>query len=536
MRRPSRAFPRPLTLQAPQSGQWAGMSDARETNASTANHVALGRNVYRRFATEGTAYVGRPGCRRMGAQLGTLSNRTANWCGQFTKYDGTEYTVLVLQGEIYTYNWGSDSWGVVVTTANFATATITRSTTSRWYANAFGDTLVFSDGVNVPFTWDGSSGAGGLTEVTDCPVLYGQPVVRASKYMGIKQPERDTIVWSEEADIQTGYEAGGYVNAWSLGGPRSERLFALGATNEMVAVIRERSATAIRGAISTDFTTASTTPDVSATLGTKTPFCVTLNEGVLFVDQDGRPQLIVAGAQDPVPLWGAFEQFLRGVNRLALDKVHVVEDLGCDVVLVGVPVSADTWPSSFFAYQRDRGALVPVAVWSGFTAQAAGLVKDGDRVWKWMHAGPDDGYTYVHDIPTGTTWNDASGTDTVPIEHAVLPRPLATDQDDECVFTDVSVHTAADTTCDLTVSYVTSRGRGSEQALSLGLTGSAWDAFNWDEANWADDTPDQRGVVGVMGRGRWIQPEVRHSVLDQKFALSAVRVTAMLENADPLVP
>lgn len=535
MRRPARRYPKPLTLQAP-AGQWAGMVDARETVASTASHVALAENVYRRFAVEGTSYIGRPGFALMGAQMGSVGNRAANWCGQFTKYDGTEYTVAVIQGEIHTYNWGSPAWTKVVTAANFATASITRSATSRWYAVPYGDTLCFSDGINIPFTWSGASGAGGLVSVSNCPVLFGQPVVRASKLVGVKAAERDTIVWSEEADINTGYEAGGYVNAWSLGGAYSHRLFALGATNEIIAVIRERSATAIRGAISTDFTTSSTTPDVSATLGTNTPFTAVLNEGVLFVDQDGRPHLIVPGAQDPVPLWGAFEQYLRGVNRTQLDKAQIVEDLGCDVVLVGVPTSDDTWPATWLAYQRDRGGLVPVAVWSGFTAQASGLVKDGDKLWKWMHIGEDDGYAYVHDIPTGVTWNDANGTSTVPIEHAVLPRPLATDSEDECVFTDMVLHSTAPTECDLTVSYVTSRARGSTQTLSLGLTGAAWDAFNWDEANWSDDTPDQRGAVGLLGRGRYIQPEVRHSVLGQQFGLASVRVHAMVEGADPLIP
>ena len=124
----SRQLPRPKVYTA---GNWQGMDDTPDPVAAKPTFVALARNCYIPPRSFGASYLGRPGTTKAGSQLGSSTNRHAQYIGQFTKQDGTEYTVLVFEGEIYTYSWGGDAWTKQVTTANLTTATITLSATAR---------------------------------------------------------------------------------------------------------------------------------------------------------------------------------------------------------------------------------------------------------------------------------------------------------------------------------------------------------------------------------------------------------------------
>ena len=135
----SRQLPRPKVYTA---GNWQGMDDTPDPVAAKPTFVALARNCYIPPRSFGASYLGRPGTTKAGSQLGSSTNRHAQYIGQFTKQDGTEYTVLVFEGEIYTYSWGGDAWTKQVTTANLTTATITLSATARVHGVVFQNTLV----------------------------------------------------------------------------------------------------------------------------------------------------------------------------------------------------------------------------------------------------------------------------------------------------------------------------------------------------------------------------------------------------------
>ena len=137
------------------------------------------RNCYatdRRYAGH---IVGRPGFTQAGSQ--TAAGEAGQWVGNFTKLDGTERTVKISGGIIYTYNWATNAWTAVVTRANFTTASITFSTTTKVYVVTFVDELLISDGVNLLFSWDGASGSGGITSVSNAAVMFGQPIVHYAK-------------------------------------------------------------------------------------------------------------------------------------------------------------------------------------------------------------------------------------------------------------------------------------------------------------------------------------------------------------------
>src|SRR5688572_19105391 len=104
--------------------------------------------------------------------------------------------VAVISGEIYTEDSGI--WFKQVSTANLTTAGIVLANVGRVFMVPFNGLMLISDGVNLAFTWNGTAGAGGLVELTNAPVFYGRPTVYYGKVFGIKDTERDTIVWSEE--------------------------------------------------------------------------------------------------------------------------------------------------------------------------------------------------------------------------------------------------------------------------------------------------------------------------------------------------
>lgn len=214
----------------------------------------------------------------------------------------TERIIAVSAGEIYDVS--GTTWTRRVTTANLAAATgvITLNATGRVYMVQFGAYLIFSDGTNTPFRWDGTAGAGGLTKLTNCPVLFGQPVVYYAKVFGIKNDARDTIVWSEENDATTGYNGGSYLNIWRFtqtgGGP----LYSLAAENEQLVYFRASNIGAVRGAVGPAFTSTGVHDAIDLETGSVDPRGAIKAYGAFwFYDQQFRPCVLRNG--QVFPLW-----------------------------------------------------------------------------------------------------------------------------------------------------------------------------------------------------------------------------------------
>ncbi len=236
---------------------------------------------------------------------GTAAGSAVVAMGQLSKVDGTEVTWLLSSSSgLWVYNWGVGTYSNVVTAANLATATISVPAQTHYWC-VFNNTICFnaSDGSQKPWTWDGGSGAGSLTELTNAPTAFGRPTAYAAKLFLIKYAERDTIVWSEENDATTGYEAGGFSNVWKLGQTGTDPLVAVQGTNEALYYFRGSRIGAIRGQVNTEFVTTATHDAISLSTGTLSPNGVAVGgRGLWFVDQwyiptflpfGGSPQRIV---------------------------------------------------------------------------------------------------------------------------------------------------------------------------------------------------------------------------------------------------
>jgi hypothetical protein len=513
------------------AGPWAGMRDSLDPVVAGRDRARLLQNVYPLDPVRGSAVVGRPGFQQAGSQLGAANKRTGQLVFEYTKRDGTTKTVAIVGGQgLYTFNWSTRAWSQVVTVANLTTASVTLSETARCYACTFTDKLVVSDGVNKPFLWDGTSGAGGLTSLTNSPVLYGQPVVYYAKLFGIKNTERSTLVWSEENDATTGYEAGGYANAWTLAQTNSEGFYALCATDEALYCFRARSITKVLGAVTPDFQSSGTREGVSEDTGTASPASVvrTSNGNIYFTDSLGRPQAIVGGRIMDPPLWSDVRETVRGVDTTASVLAVAQSWYDPETRTVGLGFAELGTTVCATSIQVSPLTSAPVGVFRGYPFDRIATVYNASVRRVVMHLSTD-GYAYDHGTEDGSLWDDGLNAGTVAITHRVVSMPLGfdTSQDKHWSRLDLSLRIAS--TMTLSITYETPRGNNSAISVSASapggysLVGSAIvDTDRIASGDWLE----LHRAVGWNGHGRWLAWTVEHATAGERFGLAMGTATA----------
>lgn len=337
---PPRIRGRPLRPLIGRQGPFRGVRDSLDPTGRDPTLALRMRNLVIPSPETGSSVEGRPGFR----PAGTASAGEVQWMGQLTLVDGSELTLRIRDGEIDEYSWTADAWTTRISQDDLTGAGITLATTGLVHAFTFADLLIVTDGVNVPFGWDGSPG-GGLTAFSNVPPLYGPPTIYYGRIFGIKAADRITIAWSEPAQPDVGWEdtGSGFNNAWELRQTDQSPIYALVGTNEALYYFRARSIGAVLGAVDTEFRTTGTHEAVSETVGTISPYAVCVAEGsIWFLDSDGQPQRLVIGGglQHPAP-WLDARETLRGQDLGYLPRAQAVyrPDIRCVLFLVASPGS-----------------------------------------------------------------------------------------------------------------------------------------------------------------------------------------------------
>ena len=408
---------RPFTM-----GPWIGMRDSADVNAHDPRFAKLLLNVYPEAPHEGSSLRERPGL--ILSDSTTFTNGHANVFHQLTKLDGTEYSYAVVGGKLYRYNWTDAVWTEWVVEAQFTTATISRSQWARWYAVTFNDKAVFSDGVNVPWMHDGTE-RGGLTKLSNAPVFYGPPVVHYGKLLGIDASERSTFMWSEENQPNTGYEAGGYSNAWTLLQTDTNKLVRILPDNEVAYVFRERSITVVFGEVNENFRSTGSREGVSEEIGTTAPASVFwggLNgDLIFFTDADGRPYFMPRGGK-PIPIWEDARQTLATFDRSRFPEIEGYWDSNTQhaVFCYGKPgevangTSGLGFKSHELRYHMYLGRPQLCSVTDGQDIIRVGLLKAPDRSMRVFQgkshgiSSPAAWYLYERALPTSHVVDDGA--------------------------------------------------------------------------------------------------------------------------------
>lgn len=266
----TRSVTKPKVARVP-FGPFVGMQTAISEAAEPRRAMHYAENCFPVDPTRGGELVPRPALRYTG---GLSASAIKVFC-QFETSDGVSRTVAIANGAIWQLSYTTATspnyqWTQVVSAAVLTSGGITIDATSPTYALVFANRLVVSDGVNRPWTWTGASG-GGVQLLANAPVCYGPLTEYYGKLFGIKANDRRTMVWSEENDPTTGYEAGGYNNAWTLAQNADEPLTSLLGRNDGLYYWRPHSTGVIRGAVASDFRTTGVVDGVSETVGTVFP-------------------------------------------------------------------------------------------------------------------------------------------------------------------------------------------------------------------------------------------------------------------------
>lgn len=517
--------PSPPQVQGPYEGMWDSI-DPSVAHEKVAQRL---RNVYRRPGV----IRGRPGFQKLGSQMAAGVGQAVH---QYTKLDGTEKTIAVVAGEIYDVNWSTRVWTKRVSTANLNADAITLSSTARVFCLTIANKVLFSDGTNIPFLWDGTAG-GGLTKLTNADEFYGQPDEYYSKVFGIKKDDRSTLIWSEENDPTTGYEAGAFDNAWTLGVSEQAQLTAIAATNDALYYFRPYSIDYVSGAVTPDFRTSGVRSGVSEGEGTISPASVLVYGAppkIFFANALGQPHVIIPG-QGVVPIWEAFEETISGLDPTKFNDIVCFHDPSTDMIGFAVCELNRTHPQMMLMYDPTPAVPRAVAIWDGFVLKAANVVKNGDGRKIWLHLS-EDGYAYDHGAPYGDVWSDQLAAGAQGIQHEVKAAPMGYDPVLEKHWDRLDFSFRAET--DLTVRLDVTTPRGTTDPLegSLTASGARLGSFELNVDELANESQEQHLGFGLDSNGRWMSWRLLHSRLDERFGLETALATAYPLSMDPGTP
>lgn len=477
-------------------------------------------------------------------ELGTTSLlKRTQLIHQFTKRDGTEISIVIVEGRIYVYDWDANTWSEPVTTANLTTASITLSTTARCYAATFSDVVVISDGVNTPFSWDGTVGAGGLTELTNAPVFYGPIVVYYAKLFGIKNTARGTFVWSEEGLPNTGYEAGGYNNAWDFVQTSAEGLVALAATNEALYVFRQNSCSAVIGSVTTDFQTTGTRDALDPTIGTNSPASViVIGNAVWFVDQYGNFRRAQVG-QGVKEIGHGSREYMRTVVGTDLPNIQAVDDVETGHVRFATqqPGGYDELDTLIWLDREDgryKGREY------GYQLSRIGILKDSAGMPTIIHGGGTgavtaaDGMLYAHGHLDQAYWNDGLSDwlpEGKPIDHMLETPFIGYDTSLDKIWVRGELSSTMPSNLTGVGLYFTTPN-GTSDVLTLDdvtTSGTPLGEFVLDVDTLAGLSEEQKVTFQMKTRGRWCRLRLTHSTLDERLGLSELSLEAVAASRRP---
>jgi len=471
-----------------QQGPYIGMRDSKDPAAANPRYAYNIQNLYPLDPEINAGWEGRPGFDQAGGQLGSAGKRTAQMFHQYTQLDGTEITCAIFGGKLYTYDWSGDSW------TDKSAGQSTTSETARCWAVTFNDKLLVTDGTNVPWTWDDTN----FVALANSPVAYGPPALYYAKVFFIKNTERSTLVWSEENDPVTGYEAGGYNNAWTLGQTDQDPLERLVGTNYALIVFRARSTTSISGQVTPNFTSSGTRDGISSTIGT-TSDPVYVGQNIYFRDADYRPWRLAIANRAISPLIGLQETYTGwdNSNFLLESSFHLP---GMEVVGLTITESGETYPNKIIAI--DNRSQEIIGLWAGFDSQTSATVRDDDGFPVLMH-GTKDGYSYKHGTAFGSLWDDEDNAATTAIEHIVEGSAMGYDAKTAKFFYRIIALLRVKSEVTLEISHTTPRRTSTGASVTTTHSGS----------DWAED----RVVFGSSGYGRWIRPKIVHDEVGEQF-------------------
>ena len=512
-----------------------GMRDSADPSLSVPDRCLAITNMYPLDPELGGGVIGRPGIQNIGGLI--ISSGYGQGLHQFTKKDGTEYTVAFAKGKFFTYNWATGVW-----TDQGTGGGLSADPAVRVFCVTFHDLLIVNpnDGVNKPWSWSGAAS----NSLTNASLAVGLPAVYYAKLFFVKWADRTTIIWSEEGQENTGYEAAGYNNAWSLQQTQDQgQIYALVGMNDALYYWRENSIGYVSGAVNSDFRSTGTRAGVSQTVGTKSPGAIVVHDQeIYFLDRAGRPHVLSVGG-GVTPLWQDMAATLTTVQVSSLTTAIGLDYVPAKLVLFALPETGagTTYPTLVISVNTTTKAFAGTMRFPGTGSDgymriiAAAIMKDGNNTNPTWVSINGNGYAYQHGDPQGTIWADAlvaAEGGTTPIRHTVTGPAWGYDSKSPKRFDrmDVALVIPTDLTT-VNVGLATPSGSRGLNIVSLG--GGLWDIGLWDVMAWAPEGAEYHFAVGLDEYGRWGRPTITHASGSERLWLTNWSVSGFIEPDEP---
>lgn len=528
-----------------EDGPWIGMIDALSPPSRKKGYYQLGINIYPADTALGSGLIGRPGTTPLGS-----TNPPFGACQgyyDFIKRNGTQYTIMVAGGEVWVLDWSTFSWNQGLLAADLTGAAITLHATARVQMITYTDKVVFNDGSgNIPFAWDGTA-HGGMTKMTNAPPFAPggmADVAYNGRLLAIKYADPTTFVWSETDTLNTGYEAGGFNNAWTFVQTDQHRLFKLIADNDGIYVLRGRAISEVTGVVTQNWSSFGTRDGVSDEFGTESPFAAFLHgNGIFFVDADVQMQFFPIGATKPRPVWDGFRQTLaraarsNGLNQLS--SISALYYQPAQLILVLMPSTTpgllNGTMSDLWVFDARGETPVPVAIWTGgfdkttaigiLTPPLTGSVNSPAVNGRPMLVvGDATGQTRMLLDPAGVQGGVDTGSSSFP-GCVFRSQALGDDVAREKIFDRLDLTTSNPYSA-MSLNISTDNLAGGvtvavPQGVDSGTTGGL-------------DAEEQHTAVGIDLQRRYIKVSVRTAGI--QFGLNKIAVSGAYVNNDPAVP
>jgi hypothetical protein len=516
---------------------WAGMYDSRAKSSEQDGQAPLLINLRPADPDRMGPLELRPGLKRMLAgAVGSTALQVSGACQALFYMPGVG-PCAIIGGEIYTLNIQSGTATKVVTQANFTTAGITMSTTTPVIYAFLGSVLVAAALSDRAWTWDGTSGAGGLTSLTNAPASCQALTVYYAKVFMLTT-DRTSIQWSEENQPNTGYEAGGFNNSWDLVQTSATHLRAILGTNEGLYVFREDSIAVIRGAVSSTFSTDGVQDGVFIGSGCQGPFSVALagSGTVWWIDNRHRMHAYRPGV-GVIPAWQSLARWLGpatagatssiadhtpyGVGEEAFgtwrfsQQMPVVDPVNRRIMFSSTNQSVRTvfvfdsdTAELLYIEQYPSGLNLPINASSGGGPHLAAMpVQTGGTATWYLVYVDEDGYFFRAPLSAGNTstliyYDETESGAGSPVVGQLLGPMHGWNTGIEYQFTQLDVIADAALANTLEVGYLTSRRH------KLSLTAARQ---TYSDGPVSNDPYERRVPFGLNANGRWCRPLIRLS-------------------------
>jgi hypothetical protein len=469
---------------------------------------------------------------------------------QLSTTAGNEWTAWFIDGRFYLGAFQTAptnitlSGGVVITnTAPTVPAKFLIGSTT------FRDKFIVTDQVTEP--WMYAPDTATFTLLGSAPVARGVPTVYYGKVFFIKDSSPITIVWSEEGDPTTGYEDGGYNNAWDLAQVSGEPITAILGTNDALFFWRQSAFDMIRGEVDENFSTSGTVSGISSHIGTKSAHAVLLiGRTIWFLDQFGYPHRYQIGGEIE-PIYKAAQSSLRFVYEAGLPMASAAhfEAAGAVVFLIpadlpepsapniaNIALAFDDSTGAYLGTWNDNGEIDDYSL-KTLDAHVIGAVKR-THTWRMAHiGGTSQPRTYVWQLPgsnadtssLGYYEDRATSGSGQPIVSHMVPGPLGESPDHKVFDRIIASVAGGQTVTNLKIGYVTAEGTA-PAAQTVAVAG-----IN-DQGSglpWAVPQAEQRVVVGTFARTRWAQPYLSHATISEVLSVNSITVRGVTDTADP---